>query len=185
MFGRKKLFDPPAINVPGEGELRVEIKTNRGTLVGRLFEKEAPKTVANFVGLAMGQIENTAKPAGTPYYDGIIFHRVIANFMVQAGCPDGRGTGGPGYEIADEFSPNLRHDRPGIFSMANRGPNTGGSQFFITEVPTPHLDGRHAVFGELIEGLELLQAIAREPQNPRNNRPNTDVVMEQVRIYRA
>ena len=184
MFGRKKLFDPPAVNVPGEGELRVEIKTNHGTMVGRLFEEKAPKTVANFVGLATGQIETPHNAQGESYYKGLVFHRVIKNFMIQGGCPEGRGTGGPGYEIADEFDRSLRHDKPGVFSMANRGPDTGGSQFFITEVPTPHLDGRHAVFGELVEGLDVLTSIADVPKGA-GDRPRQDVVIEDIRVFRA
>jgi peptidyl-prolyl cis-trans isomerase A (cyclophilin A) len=178
MFGKKKLFDPPAIEVEGTGDLYVEIQTRLGTLKGRLYETRAPKTVANFVGLITGKI------TGKPYYDGIIFHRCIPNFMVQAGCPEGRGTGGPGHEIADEFHPELRHNKPGIFSMANRGPNTGGGQIFITETATPHLDNKHAVFGELVEGIDIVKAISREPQD-RGNRPETPLVMDKVTVYRA
>jgi len=176
MFG-KKLFDPPAIDVPGDGALCVEIKTNMGTIKGRLFEEEAPKTVANFVGLATGAT------TGSNYYDGLIFHRVIPDFMVQAGCPEGRGTGGPGYVISDEFAPGLRHDKPGMFSMANAGPNTGGSQFFITEIATPWLDGKHAIFGEVTEGVELIPQITRVPTG-MHDRPANDIVMESVTIYR-
>jgi cyclophilin family peptidyl-prolyl cis-trans isomerase len=177
MFGRK-LFDPPAIDVPGEGDLKVDIQTNLGTIKGRLFEKEAPKTVANFVGLATGKI------TGKPFYDGIIFHRVIPQFMVQVGCPEGRGTGGPGYVIADEFGPGLKHNKPGLFSMANAGPNTGGSQFFITEVPTAWLDGKHAIFGEVIEGMDVVKKIANTPRGA-NDRPRTDVVIEKMTVYRG
>ena len=177
MFGRK-LFDPPPIEVPGEGELRVDIVTRFGTLTGKLFENEAPRTVANFVGLATGKI------TGKPYYDGLIFHRVISNFMIQAGCPEGSGRGGPGHVIADEFTPGLKHDKPGVFSMANAGPNTGGSQFFLTEVPTPHLNNRHAIFGEVIEGVELITEIAGVPKGAMD-RPTEPVVMEKVTIYRA
>ncbi len=172
------LFDPPAIDIPGEGDLRVELQTSLGVIKGRFFEKEAPKTVANFVGLATGKI------TGKPFYDGLIFHRVIPEFMIQAGCPFGRGNGGPGYQIADEFGPGLRHDRPGLFSMANAGPNTGGSQFFITEVPTPWLDGKHAIFGEVTEGLDIIKKIARVPCG-FGNKPRQDVVIEKVTIYRG
>ena len=174
----EKLFDPPAIDIPGTGDLMVEIQTRLGTVRGKLYEHKAPKTVANFVGLATGAI------TGKPFYDGIIFHRCIANFMVQAGCPDGRGTGGPGYVIKDEFDPSLRHTKPGFFSMANRGPNTGGSQFFLTEVATPWLDGKHAIFGEVVEGLDVIVNASREPQN-HANKPNNDIVMTSVKIYRA
>ena len=178
VLNMSQLFDPPAINIDGEGDLFVEIQTRLGTIKGRLFENEAPKTVANFVGLATGTITNK------PFYDGIIFHRVIPDFMVQAGCPDGRGVGGPGYSIACEFAPGLSHDRPGLFSMANRGPNTGGSQFFITEKETTWLDGRHAIFGEVVEGMEVVSAITSEPRD-RGDRPHQDVVMTKVSIFRA
>ncbi|MEE2755051.1 MAG: peptidylprolyl isomerase [Myxococcota bacterium] len=172
------LFTPPPINVDGEGDLYVEITTRMGTLKARLFESEAPITVANFVGLATGAITES------PFYDGILFHRVIPNFMIQAGCPQGIGVGGPGYCIADEFDPGLRHDRPGLLSMANRGPNTGGSQFFITEVPTPWLDDKHAIFGEIVEGVELISAITNSPRDGRD-KPLEDISMESVRVYRA
>ena len=177
MFGRK-LFDPPAIDVPGEGELRVDIETNLGTIRGKLFENEAPKTVANFVGLANGTTQ------GSAYYDGLIFHRVIPDFMIQGGCPDRRGTGGPGYVIQDEFGPGLSHDRPGLFSMANAGPNTGGSQFFITDAATPWLNGKHAIFGEVTEGLDLVKKIANLPTGAQD-KPVDDVVMQKVTIYRG
>ena len=172
------LFVPPAIDVSGEGDLYGEISTRLGTIKGKLFEAQAPNTVANFVGLATGAI------TGEPFYNGVLFHRVIPNFMVQAGCPDGRGTGGPGYCIADEFHPELTHNRPGLFSMANRGPNTGGSQFFITEVETTWLDNKHAIFGEVVEGLDIVKAITSEPRDGRD-RPHEDVVMNDVKIYRA
>ncbi|MEZ4463962.1 MAG: peptidylprolyl isomerase [bacterium] len=134
--------------------------------------------MANFVGLATGAT------TGKPFYDGIIFHRVIPDFMVQGGCPHGQGFGGPGYRIRDEFAPGLRHARGGLFSMANSGPNSGGSQFFITEVATPWLDGKHALFGEVVEGLEIIKAMTREPRDARD-KPRTPIVMEKVSIYRA
>ena len=172
------LFTPPPIAIEGEGELYVEITTRMGTLKAKLFESEAPLTVANFVGLATGAITDT------PFYNGILFHRVIPNFMIQAGCPQGIGVGGPGYCIADEFDPNLRHDRPGLLSMANRGPNTGGSQFFITEVATPWLDDKHAIFGEVVEGVELISVITNSPRDSRD-KPLEDITMENVRVFRA
>jgi peptidyl-prolyl cis-trans isomerase A (cyclophilin A) len=170
-----------SFDVPGEGELRVRISTSKGDIEARLFENEAPLTVANFVGLATGQSTwidpYTAEEVSRPFYDGLVFHRVIPEFMIQTGCPLGRGTGGPGYRFADEFGPGLRHDRPGLLSMANAGPNTNGSQFFITEVPTPWLDGKHAIFGEVVSGGDLILEIARGG--------NGEVTMDKVEVYRT
>lgn len=142
----------------GDG-LYVVIETPKGEIVGELFFGKVPLTVANFVGLAEGSLTFAKTRAGRPYYDGIVFHRVIADFMIQAGCPEARGTGGPGYEFPDEFDSSLRHSGPGIFSMANRGPGTNGSQFFITHRATPHLDGKHAVFGRVVSGQNVVDAI--------------------------
>jgi len=139
--------------------LYTEIKTSKGTILLKLEYELAPMTVTNFVGLAEGTIENTAKSLGTPYYNGIKFHRVISDFMIQGGDPTGTGRGGPGYSFYDEFHSSLRHDRPGTLSMANAGPNTNGSQFFITHTPTPHLDDRHSVFGYVVEGMEVVNSI--------------------------
>ena len=136
--------------------LYARIKTGKGDILLRLFHQETPRTVGNFVGLA----EGSRLDDGKRYYDGLIFHRVIEDFMVQGGCPDGRGTGGPGYQFADEFHPKLRHNKPGILSMANSGPGTNGSQFFITHLETPWLDDKHSVFGEVVEGLDVVNAIA-------------------------
>ncbi len=124
------------------------IKTNKGMIVCQLHDDKAPKTCANF-----------EKLAGDGFYDGLTFHRVLADFMIQTGCPQGTGTGGPGYQFEDEFHPDLKHDKPGVLSMANSGPNTNGSQFFITHVPTPHLDGKHSVFGHVTEGQDVVDAI--------------------------
>jgi peptidyl-prolyl cis-trans isomerase A (cyclophilin A) len=163
------------------------VETSEGSFTIRLFAEEAPNTVANFVGLAEGTREWTDPATGEkkqePFYDGVIFHRVINGFMIQGGDRLGAGTGGPGYRFADEFHPALRHDRAGILSMANAGPNTNGSQFFITLAPTPHLDNRHSVFGEVIEGLEIVQRIGAVPTG-RQDRPVTPVVMRKVTISR-
>lgn len=142
--------------------LYAQMTTNKGTILLQLNYKEAPLTVCNFVGLAEGTISNTAKPAGTPFYDGLKFHRVIANFMIQGGDPQGNGSGGPGYQFADEFVKSLRHSGPGILSMANSGPATNGSQFFITHTATPWLDDRHTVFGHVVSGIEVVNAIAQD-----------------------
>jgi peptidyl-prolyl cis-trans isomerase A (cyclophilin A) len=162
--------------------------TTEGTFTIRLFDKEAPKTVSNFVGLVEGSKEWKDPATGAkkkqPYYDGVIFHRVINGFMIQGGDPLGVGTGGPGYTFADEFHPSLRHDRAGILSMANSGPNTNGSQFFITLGPTPHLDRRHSVFGEVVEGLDVVRRIGAVPTG-RQDRPVKPVVMNKVTIERV
>ena len=163
-------------------------ETTEGTFTVRLFDKEVPNTVANFVGLAEGTKEWTDPGSGqkkkAPYYDGIIFHRVIKGFMIQGGDPLGQGTGGPGFTFADEFHPSLRHDKAGILSMANAGPNTNGSQFFITLAPTPHLDNRHSVFGEVVEGLDVVKKIGAVATG-RQDRPVTPVVMKKVTIERV
>ncbi len=138
-----------------------EMNTTKGTILLELHYKETPMTVCNFVGLAEGKISNNAKPAGTPFYDGLAFHRVIANFMIQGGDPAGNGSGGPGYKFADEFVPSLKHTGPGILSMANAGPGTNGSQFFITHVQTGWLDGAHTVFGKVVTGQDIVNAIAQ------------------------
>jgi peptidyl-prolyl cis-trans isomerase A (cyclophilin A) len=139
--------------------LLAHIHTNRGTITAELFYDKVPMTVGNFVGLAQGNLANHAVKKGVPYYDGLKFHRVIDNFMIQGGDPQGSGSGGPGYKFADEFHPDLRHDGPGILSMANAGPGTNGSQFFITHTETAWLDGKHTVFGKVVTGMEIVNAI--------------------------
>lgn len=160
--------------------LSAVFKTNMGDFEIELFAKECPETVWNFVNLAEGRQET--KKSG-PYFDGLIFHRVIDNFMIQGGCPEGSGRGGPGYRFADEFNQGLRHTGPGILSMANAGPGTNGSQFFITLVPTPHLDGRHTVFGKVTNGMDVVAAIGKVQTGPMD-RPAKDIVIEKVEIKR-
>jgi peptidyl-prolyl cis-trans isomerase A (cyclophilin A) len=136
--------------------------TSKGQILVQLTHDKTPGTVGNFVALAEGNLENSAKPQGTPYYDGLKFHRVIADFMIQGGCPLGTGTGDPGYKFDDEFVSELKHDGPGVLSMANAGPGTNGSQFFITHTATPWLDGKHTVFGKVVEGQEVVDGIAQD-----------------------
>jgi peptidyl-prolyl cis-trans isomerase A (cyclophilin A) len=187
----------PPIDVPGEGELYARLSTTQGNIVVKLEEKRAPKTVANFCGLASGRIPWVDAPTGkkmenTPMYDGVRFHRVIPGFMVQVGDPLTRhqdtqnrwGTGGPGYRFEDEFHPELVHDKGGVLSMANAGPGTNGSQFFITEGPTPHLDRRHSVFGRVVAGQDVVKRIANVPRN-RSDRPDDDQLIERVELFRS
>src|SRR6202165_5984425 len=144
-------------------------ETSQGDVVIRLLEKEAPKTVENFVGLAEGikefTNEKTGKKEKRNFYDGLVFHRVIPQFMIQGGCPEGSGRGGPGYKFADEFHPSLKHTKPGLLSMANSGPNTNGSQFFVTVAPTSWLDNKHSIFGEVVEGYDVVEKISKVPRN--------------------
>ncbi len=153
----KSYSSPPEMTISPDNDYYATFRTERGPIRIKLFADKAPETVNNFVFLARDG-----------YFDGTTFHRVIKNFMVQGGDPTGSGAGGPGYRIQDEFHPDLQHDKPGVLSMANAGPNTGGSQFFITHAATPWLDGRHAVFGEVVEGMEVVNAIReRDPQFDR------------------
>ena len=147
--------------------------TPKGEILVKLEHEKTPGTVGNFVALAEGNLENSAKKQGNPYYDGLKFHRVIPDFMIQGGCPQGTGTGNPGYQFDDEFDSSLKHDGPGVLSMANAGPGTNGSQFFITHTATPWLDGKHTVFGKVVEGQDVVDAIAQGDK------------MEQVEIIRV
>ncbi len=162
--------------------------TTLGKITCVLYEKEAPKTVENFIGLVEGTKEwtdpKTNQKIKKPFYNGLIFHRVIPNFMIQGGDPLGVGMGGPGYAFEDEFSPKLEHNVPGRLSMANAGPNTNGSQFFITQAPTPHLDKHHTIFGQVVEGQDVVDKIAAAPRGP-NDKPLIDVVMTKVTILRV
>ncbi len=182
MFGSGKSKGSPApeVNVAGSGALKARFVTSEGNIEATLHEKETPVTVRNFVALASGTVE-WRKPDGSktsePLYKGIAFHRVIPQFMIQCGCPLGTGTGGPGWQFDDECRPGLRHDGPGVLSMANAGPGTNGSQFFITEVATPWLDGKHTVFGKVTKGVELVAKIA--------GKGNGKTRLERVEIYRG
>ena len=163
--------------------------TSEGAFKVRLFDDEAPNTVANFVGLAEGTKEfkdvKTGQNTKRPYFDGLVFHRVIDGFMIQGGCPLGTGTGGPGYRFADEFSPKLRHSKAGILSMANAGPNTNGSQFFVTLAATPWLDNKHTVFGEVVEGMDVVKKIGSTATSKPNDRPVKPITIEHVTIERT
>ncbi len=166
-------------------ELYATLKTTEGDIVVRLYSKDAPKTVANFVGLAAGEKEYTHPKSGAkekkPFYDGTIFHRVIPDFMIQAGDPLGMGTGGPGYKFEDEVASGRKFDKVGLLAMANSGPNTNGSQFFVTTSTPNYLNNRHTIFGEVIAGYEVAVKISQVPRSPAD-RPNTEVVLKKVEI---
>jgi peptidyl-prolyl cis-trans isomerase A (cyclophilin A) len=159
-------------------EVFASFDTTEGKFKARLFADKAPKTVENFVGLAEGT------KTGKPFYDNLTFHRVIPDFMIQGGCPEGSGRGGPGYKFADEFHPELKHTKPGILSMANAGPNSNGSQFFINVAATTWLDNRHSVFGEVIEGYDVVEKISKLPRDSQD-RPKTPVQVRSVKIERS
>jgi len=161
--------------------LYANFQTSKGNMIVKFEDKKAPVTVANFVGLAEGKIENKAKAKGVPFYDGTIFHRVIKDFMIQGGDPKGTGMGDPGYKFDDEKN-DLQHTGKGILSMANSGPNTNGSQFFITEIATPWLDGKHTVFGSVVNGIDVIDTIANVEKGAQD-KPKTDVVLEKVSVF--
>ena len=168
--------------------LYAHFTTSEGNFTARLFDDATPNTVANFTGLAEGSKEwtdpRTGQKVKKPYFNGTIFHRVIDGFMIQGGDPLGQGTGGPGYTFADEFSPKLRHSKAGILSMANRGPNTNGGQFFITLGATPHLDDRHSVFGEVVDGMDVVKKIGSTATSKPGDRPVKAITIESVAIER-
>jgi peptidyl-prolyl cis-trans isomerase A (cyclophilin A) len=179
--GKKKMANPSTGIPEGKGDLYAIFETSMGNITVRLFEKDAPETVANFVALATGAKEWTdprnGKKTQAKLYDGTKFHRVIPDFMIQGGDPLGTGTGDPGYRFKDEFQSGRKFDKPGLLAMANAGPNTNGSQFFITEVATPHLNNRHTIFGEVVKGFELVPKIARAG--------NAKVTLQHVEIVRS
>jgi len=162
-------------------KLIAKIDTTMGEIELELFHDKAPNAVWNFVNLAEGRQENVKNG---PFYDGIIFHRVINGFMIQAGCPHGMGTGGPGYEFDNENDPELSHDTEGVLAMANRGPDTNGSQFYITLAPTPHLDGGYTVFGKVVNGMDVVKSMGTVDVDPYNHKPDTDIMINKVTIIR-
>ena len=169
--------------------LKARFTTSEGAFTVQFFDAEAPNTVANFVGLAEGTKEwtdpKTGKKVTRPFYNGLIFHRVIAGFMIQGGDPLGTGVGGPGYKFGDEFHPKLRHTKAGLLSMANAGPGTNGSQFFITLAPTSWLDNKHSIFGEVVEGMDVVEKIGNAPTSKPGDRPLKTVTIESVQIIRS
>jgi peptidyl-prolyl cis-trans isomerase A (cyclophilin A) len=177
-------------NLQPNDKLYVEFDTNQGKIKAELFWQDAPITVGNFVGLATGKREwlnpKDGQKSMQPLYNGTIFHRVIKGFMIQGGDPTGTGMGGPGYKFADEFSPKLKHDKKGVLSMANAGPKTNGSQFFITDAPTPHLDNKHSIFGQAIgdESLQVISKIAGVATGP-NDKPESPIVLNKVTITKG
>jgi len=159
-------------------DIYAHFDTSEGKFKVKLYADKAPRTVENFVGLAEGT------KTGKPFYDGTIFHRVIPDFMIQGGCPQGTGMGGPGYKFEDEFHPTLKHSKPGLLSMANAGKNTNGSQFFVTVAATPWLDNKHSIFGEVTEGYDVVEKISKVPRGA-SDRPNKEIKVHSVKIERV
>lgn len=176
----------PPVDVPGTGALHARLHTRLGEITFELYELATPRTVANFVGLAQGGFpwKREGQPTTEPLYPGTRVLRAIPNFMIHMGCPRGDGLDGPGYRFGDEIHPTLRHDTAGVVSMANAGANTNGSQFFITDAATPWLDGRHAVFGRVVAGIEVVRALARVPTDAED-RPLEPVTLERVDVFRG
>jgi peptidyl-prolyl cis-trans isomerase A (cyclophilin A) len=178
-------------DIKGKGTLRAVFETSQGKINCELFPDKAPMTVANFVGLARGlkpfRNPKSGEVEKRPFFDGLVFHRVIPDFMIQGGDPLGVGNGDPGYRFGDEFNPTLRHDKPGILSMANAGPGTNGSQFFITERPTPHLDDKHSIFGACkeVEVIKKITRVEKDPADPSGSKPKTPVVLKKVTIRKG
>jgi peptidyl-prolyl cis-trans isomerase A (cyclophilin A) len=185
---KSKTPDLPEVSLPAEPGLYAVIYTSMGNIVCRLFEKEAPKTVANFQGLATGKKAWTDPKTGrikhTPLYAGTTFHRVIPDFMIQGGDPAGDGTGSPGYKFDNEIDPNHKFDRPGVLAMANSGTNTNGCQFFITVAPAEHLNGNYSIFGEVVSGQEVADAISKVPRNAED-KPDTPIRIAAIAIHRV
>ncbi len=174
--------------IGGTGGLKAKLATSRGTIVVELFDAETPKTVTNFVALARGlrpfKSVETGEWVTKPFYDGLTFHRVVPGFMIQGGCPHGDGRGGPGYVFDDELDDARRHDRAGVMAMVSAGPDTNGSQFYITDAPAPHLDGKNTIFGRVVDGLEVVQRIARVPRDD-DDRPKKPVQILSVTFERS
>jgi len=181
-------FAAPQTAAKKPGKVFAHFTTSEGNFTVELFEKDAPKTVANFIGLAEGTKEFTDPKTGTkmkkPFYDGLIFHRVIPNFMIQGGDPLGTGTGDPGYRFEDEFGSGRKLEKAGVLAMANAGPNTNGSQFFITLAPTPHLNGKHTVFGEVTQGMDVIEKIGATKTTKPGDKPVKPIVIQSVKIER-
>jgi peptidyl-prolyl cis-trans isomerase A (cyclophilin A) len=185
LFSRKNAITPSFVKIPTGKQVKAIFHTSKGQFTCELYPEQCPKTVGNFVGLATGQSPwinpKTGEKQEGPLYSNTLFHRVIKDFMIQGGDPLGNGSGGPGYQFEDEAHPELRHNRPGILSMANAGPNTNGSQFFITEVSTPWLDGKHTVFGAVVEGFDVIKQIA-VTETATQDRPKEAIILEKIEI---